>query len=99
MAFVPKVEEEGKPVEEAGKTKARRSAIPFLGASKVPTQKTPNFVPFTAGSKTKSNADGGQTDTKKFMSVLVPTIDQVKKGCLSPQSLNEVSKGKGCSDH
>ncbi len=79
LAFMPKTEESGKAVSaEAGSAKARRSAIPFLSASKTAPKKGSGFIPFVSGGSIKSGSEVGSQP--KFMSVFVPTVDQIKKG-------------------
>ncbi len=78
LAFMPQTEEMAKPApSESGKPKARRSAIPFLGASKK-GKKGSGFIPFTSGGTTKAGSEAGSHP--KFMSVFIPTVDQIKKG-------------------
>ncbi len=79
LAFMPKTEEAGKVTStEAGKQKVRRSAIPFLSASKTAPKKGSGFAPFVSGGPAKSGSEVGSQP--KFMSVFIPTVDQIKKG-------------------
>jgi len=84
-SFIPRLDESVKPAEsETDKSKSRRSAIPFLGASKGAASKTAGFVPFSPGGaaagKSSETGEGG----KKFLNLFVPTVDQVKKGEVLP---------------
>jgi small GTP-binding protein len=80
-SFIPKFEEGAKgPEADVEKAKSRRSAIPFLGASKGASPKGAGFVPFSAGGAGKEKEEGG----KGFLNVFVPTVDQVKKGEVQP---------------
>ena len=90
LAFMPKMEETGKTGStEAGKPKARRSAIPFLSASKIAPKKGSGFIPFASAGSAKTGSEAGSHP--KFMSVFIPTVDQIKKGQTSTSGTKVVA--------